>query len=320
MDMVVTNSSNFKVRFLFFVSLRTLSFLRDDETASQLFFLFVCLLLFHQLDVEEVMTTQLADVLMQMHLANQYHQILFVADTCQAFTLADGIIQRQIPNVAVIGSSLKGQSSYAHTSNPILGLSVIEKYTHYFSDRIERSISSFLDQSVRSFMVEGYAKQRLGNAELGLYDASCTPHNMTTTPMRHFWQQKKRQKSRTARKKQNVDDSASVVRALTPLPISLVRSFPVVSRDVDVVAARVVEAQKKMDIPTVGHTDQSSDDGECPTNDDTTTIRLQQQYDGLLDDDETTTRPVNGVELTSFVFLFLVMALVASVAMGSTYL
>lgn len=277
------------------------------------------------------MTVQLADVLLQMHLANQYHQILFVADTCQAFTLADGIIQRNIPNVAVIGSSLKGQSSYAHTSNPILGLSVIEKYTHYFSDRVERSpvssSSSFMDQSVRSFMVEGYAKQRLGNAELGLWDASCTPHNMTTTPMRNFWQQKKKKQQqqqptrRTAARKKHVDDSA-VVRVLTPLPTRLVWSFPVVARDdVVVVAAVVGEAEEKMDIKTVCQADQSADDGECPTYDNTTTIRLQQQYDGLDDDETMTTRPpVNVVEPTSLLFLFLVMALVAAVAFGSTYL
>jgi hypothetical protein len=299
------------------------------KTASQLSFfvcLFVCLL-FHQLDVEEVMTTQLADVLLQMHLANQYHQILFVADTCQAFTLADGIIQRQIPNVAVIGSSLKGQSSYAHTSNPILGLSVIEKYTHYFSDRIERSLSSFLDQSIRSFMVEGYAKQRLGNAELGLYDASCTPHNMTTTPMRHFWQQKKKKKQKptSRRPSSSAKSVASTVRALTPLPTSLVGSFPVVARDDVVVAAAVVveEAEEKTDIKTVCPADPAADDGEyCPKNDDPTTIRLHQQYDDGLDDDETTTtRPlVNVVEPTSLLFLFWVMALVTSVAIGSTYL
>jgi hypothetical protein len=276
--------------------------------------------------VEEVMTTQLADVLLQMHLANQYHQILFVADTCQAFTLADGIIQRQIPNVAVIGSSLKGQSSYAHTSNPILGLSVIEKYTHYFSDRIERSLSSFLDQSIRSFMVEGYAKQRLGNAELGLYDASCTPHNMTTTPMRHFWQQKKKKKQKptSRRPSSSAKSVASTVRALTPLPTSLVGSFPVVARDDVVVAAAVVveEAEEKTDIKTVCPADPAADDGEyCPKNDDTTTIRLHQQYDGLDDDETTTTRPlVNVVEPTSLLFLFWVMALAASVVIGSTYL
>jgi hypothetical protein len=52
-----------------------------------------------------------------------------VADTCQAFTLGDHITA---PNVMVIGSSLKGESSYAHHSDNQLGLSVMERYTHAF--------------------------------------------------------------------------------------------------------------------------------------------------------------------------------------------
>jgi hypothetical protein len=50
-----------------------------------------------------------------------------LADTCQAFTLGDAVTA---PNVTVVGSSLRGESSYAHHSDDVLGLSVIERYTH----------------------------------------------------------------------------------------------------------------------------------------------------------------------------------------------
>lgn len=150
------------------------------------------------------MSNQLGEVIQQLHIARKYHQILLVADTCQAFTLASGIESRQIPNVAVMGSSLKGQSSYAHTSNPILGLSVIEKYTHFFADRCERQ-PGFLNQPVRSIMTEGFSKQRLGKSELGLWDSLCEP-TMDKVPMKHFWQQKRQLRD------------SSFIRPLSPLP------------------------------------------------------------------------------------------------------
>jgi GPI-anchor transamidase subunit K len=239
-------------------------------------------------DVEEVMTAQLGDVLQQLHLAKKYHQVLFVADTCQAFTLADGIIKLNLPNVAVIGSSLKGQSSYAHTSNPILGLSVIEKYTHYFTDRVERNAISFLNQSVRSFMVEGYSKDRLGKAELGLWDTFCEP-NMTLVPMKHFWQQKRR---RLQRRHQ---DSSSIL-ALAPLPAGLVQSF---SSLID------IAVEDKMVLRPPLTCDSTRGDAECIVN-----ATTQQQG---LDD-----RPL--LEPTSFWFLLLVFGLITSVAIGSAYL
>jgi glycosylphosphatidylinositol transamidase (GPIT) subunit GPI8 len=64
-----------------------------------------------------------------MHRRKRYKEVLLVADTCQASTLGDHITA---PNVMVIGSSLRGESSYAHHSDTQLGLSVMERYTHAF--------------------------------------------------------------------------------------------------------------------------------------------------------------------------------------------
>jgi hypothetical protein len=195
----------------------------------------------------------------------------------------------------VLGSSLKGQSSYAHMSNPILGLSVIEKYTHYLTDRCQRNDPSYLDQSVRSIMVEGgYTKQRLGNAELGLWDALCEP-NMTVVPMKHFWQQKKQQRQSSSSSDETSDYSN--IQALTPLPKGIVQiavSLP----------EEVVEKDALVITEETGNTSRLRDDGEC--NDDL--------------EPKSTQRLNAVVEPTSVSFLMLVFGLMTCVAIGSFYL
>lgn len=60
--------------------------------------------------MEEINSLDLADALNQMHEGRRYHQILFVLDTCQAGTLFDHVTA---PNVTVMASSIKGESSYS---------------------------------------------------------------------------------------------------------------------------------------------------------------------------------------------------------------
>lgn len=56
-------------------------------------------------DGEELMSHDISSVFSQMYEARRYNEILFISDTCQAFTMADQI---DAPNVFSIGSSLKG--------------------------------------------------------------------------------------------------------------------------------------------------------------------------------------------------------------------
>ena len=56
-------------------------------------------------DGEELMSNDIASVFSQMYELKRYHEILFISDTCQAFTMADEI---SVPNVFSVGSSLKG--------------------------------------------------------------------------------------------------------------------------------------------------------------------------------------------------------------------
>jgi GPI-anchor transamidase subunit K len=46
-----------------------------------------------------------------MHQEGRYDELLFLADTCQAFTLFDKVTA---PNVLALGTSLKDQNAYAH--------------------------------------------------------------------------------------------------------------------------------------------------------------------------------------------------------------
>jgi len=85
-------------------------------------------------DVEEIMAVDIAQILDEM----EYREVLFLADTCQAFTLGDSITA---PNVYMIGTSLRDENSYAHHSDPELGLSVIERYTHKFFQLVSRANS-----------------------------------------------------------------------------------------------------------------------------------------------------------------------------------
>ena len=56
-------------------------------------------------DGEELMSHDVSSVFSQMYEMKRYNEILFISDTCQAFTMADEI---KVPNVFSVGSSLKG--------------------------------------------------------------------------------------------------------------------------------------------------------------------------------------------------------------------
>jgi phosphatidylinositol glycan class K len=81
-------------------------------------------------DVEEILSDEIGKVVQYMHEMGLYRHLLFVTDTCQAFTMSDGITS---PNVLSIGSSLKDQNSYAHHSDNNVGASVIDRFSYTFA-------------------------------------------------------------------------------------------------------------------------------------------------------------------------------------------
>ena len=142
-------------------------------------------------DVEEIMASDWARVLQIMYVHGMYRQLLFVADTCQAFTLGDKI---QAPNVTWIGSSLRGESSYGHHSNYELGLSIIERYTYslterFFSSRIGSAHpfhSRTMDETIQKAMVDPYSFQSQ-RAHIGINDTLSTRKVATDARVSDFF-------------------------------------------------------------------------------------------------------------------------------------
>ena len=89
-------------------------------------------------DGEELMSHDVASAFSQMYQLKRYNEILFISDTCQAFTMADEI---NVPNIYSVGSSLKGQNSYASHTDSEIGQSVIDRYSKVVKDFVDDAVS-----------------------------------------------------------------------------------------------------------------------------------------------------------------------------------
>lgn len=86
-------------------------------------------------DMHEFTAVDLANSLMEMHLKNRYRQCLFILDTCQAASMLTYV---KAPNVIGLSSSLKGESSYSHHVDSHLGVPVVDRFTSWTMDWMER--------------------------------------------------------------------------------------------------------------------------------------------------------------------------------------
>lgn len=155
-------------------------------------------------DGEELMSNDIASVFSQMHAMKRYNEILFISDTCQAFTMADEI---DVPNVYSVGSSLKGQNSYSSHSDPQVGQSVIDKYSKVIKDFIDDAVtmtssppshsSSSLDSATISVMERFNLHDALvripmthgalgANSNVGYTDSLCS-RRMNEIPLSDFF-------------------------------------------------------------------------------------------------------------------------------------
>lgn len=130
-------------------------------------------------DEEEILAAELAAAFRQMHDAGKYREVLLIADTCQAFTLGD---KMDAPNVTVIGSSLRDESSYAHHSDADLGLSVIERYTYAFTEYVA---SNGMKGSLQQTMVDPYSFEQQ-RAHVGASDKLAT-RKLNQVPLEDFF-------------------------------------------------------------------------------------------------------------------------------------
>jgi phosphatidylinositol glycan class K len=130
-------------------------------------------------DEDEILAAELAAAFRQMHDTGRYREVLLIADTCQAFTLGDKL---DAPNVTVIGSSLRGESSYAHHADADLGLSIIERYTYAFTEYVA---SKGMKGSLQQTMVDPYPFEQQ-RAHIGASDKLST-RKLNQVPLSDFF-------------------------------------------------------------------------------------------------------------------------------------
>ncbi|KAL6782846.1 PIGK1 [Auxenochlorella protothecoides x Auxenochlorella symbiontica] len=84
-------------------------------------------------DRSEFLEADLAAAIRAMHALGRYAHLLILIDTCQAATLCSTL---SFPNVICITSSVLGQSSYAKSADSLLGLHVVDEFSHAMGQRL----------------------------------------------------------------------------------------------------------------------------------------------------------------------------------------
>ena len=87
-------------------------------------------------DQSELLATDLATAIKSMHSAGRYKELLLVLDTCQAATLYSEL--DTVPHWAGISSSKLGQSSYALRSDPAIGAHLVDEFSHYLANFLDK--------------------------------------------------------------------------------------------------------------------------------------------------------------------------------------
>ncbi|GIY08143.1 GPI-anchor transamidase [Caerostris extrusa] len=86
-------------------------------------------------DSEEITNVELADAFEQMWQKRRYHNIFFMIDTCQAESM---FLKFYSPNILAVASSKIGEDSLSHHGDPTIGVYVIDRYTYYALDFLEK--------------------------------------------------------------------------------------------------------------------------------------------------------------------------------------
>lgn len=86
-------------------------------------------------DKGELSSSEFADAIEQMHTKKRYNEILFVLDTCQAESMSSKL---RSPNIIGLGSSKIGQDSMSHHGDSSIGVHVIDRFTFYALNFLER--------------------------------------------------------------------------------------------------------------------------------------------------------------------------------------
>lgn len=154
-------------------------------------------------DEEDFTTRDLRGVFEQLQIMKRFRSVLYVSDTCQAFTTAPNTekeneesIMGVLRNVYSIGSSLKNENSYAHHSDTDIGHSVMDRFVYHFITHMggfgasgAKEMWKDMDKiSIKDAMVDSmYNSQGISKlgANVGWSDLGCE-RRMNTVPLSDF--------------------------------------------------------------------------------------------------------------------------------------
>ncbi|XP_038046077.1 putative GPI-anchor transamidase [Patiria miniata] len=86
-------------------------------------------------DAEEISNVELAHAFQQMWQKKRYHEVLYIIDTCQAVSMYQLFYS---PNILAVGSSQVGEDSLSHHVDPAIGVYIIDRYTYYALEFLEK--------------------------------------------------------------------------------------------------------------------------------------------------------------------------------------
>ncbi|TPX63109.1 hypothetical protein SpCBS45565_g06849 [Spizellomyces sp. 'palustris'] len=109
-------------------------------------------------DAEEIGSHDIADAFAQMYEKNRYHEIFFMIDTCQAASMYKRIYS---PNILAAASAEVGQNSYSHHVDPDIGVAVIDRFTYYNLETLEKLKGE--DQSTLQQLFSTYDTQAIAS-------------------------------------------------------------------------------------------------------------------------------------------------------------
>lgn len=100
-------------------------------------------------DSEEITSIELADAFEQMNQKSRYHEILLITETCQAESMGQKLYS---PNIIAVGSSKVGEDSLSHHGDPTIGVYIIDRYTYYALDFLEKVKTNDRKKTVGQFL------------------------------------------------------------------------------------------------------------------------------------------------------------------------
>lgn len=109
-------------------------------------------------DAEEISAFDLADAFEQMWEKKRYHELLFMIDTCQANTMYSKFYS---PNIIATGSSEIDQSSYSHHADNDVGVAVIDRYTYYNLDFLEKEVREPSSKKTLGDLFDSYDEAKI---------------------------------------------------------------------------------------------------------------------------------------------------------------